>query len=158
MARFFAVAKPQESTQMAVIAGDIEGGGLLKRLGVLFTDYAFFSGIDNDLVVDTDSMYAGIARQAGGRALFDQGPATSHFHYFQNDGTRAALREWLLSDEVEQLELFKALPGDLQEPSLAEEIAPDRSSAPKPRRRSGGSHTAHRCRVAGNHGLPSVER
>ena len=95
MARFLAAAKPQESTQMAVIAGDIEGGGLLKSLGVLFTDYAFFSGVDNDLVVDTDSMYAGIARQARGRALFDQGPATSHFHYFQNDGTRAALREWL---------------------------------------------------------------
>ena len=123
MARFLAVAKPKESTQMAVIAGDIEGGGLLKRLGVLFTDYAFFSGIDNDLVVDTDSMYAGIARQAGGRALFDQGPATSHFHYFQNDGTRAALREWLLSDAVERLDLFKPLPGDLQEPSLAEEIS-----------------------------------
>ena len=123
MARFLAMAKPQESAQMAVIAGDIEGGGLLKRLGVLFTDYAFFSGIDNDLVVDTDSMYAGIARQAGGRALFDQGPATSHFHYFQNDGTRAALREWLLSDAVEGLELFEALPGDLQEPSLAEEMS-----------------------------------
>ena len=123
MARFLAVAKPQESTKMAVIAGDIEGGGLLKRLGVLFTDYAFFSGVDNDLVVDTDSMYAGVARQAGGRALFDQGPATSHFHYFQNDGTRAALREWLLSDAVEGLELFKALPGDLQEPSLAEEMS-----------------------------------
>ena len=121
LGRFLALAKPQESVQLAIIAGDIEGGGLLKRLGVLFTDYAFFSGIDNDLVVDTDSMYAGIARQAGGRALFEQGPATSHFHYFQNAGTRAALRDWLIAGDVEQLKLFTALPADLQEPTLAEE-------------------------------------
>jgi CHAT domain-containing protein/pimeloyl-ACP methyl ester carboxylesterase len=121
MARFLAMAKPQESIQLAIIAGDIEGGGLLKRLGVLFTDYAFFSGIDNDLVVDTDSMYAGIARQAGGRALFEQGPATSHFHYFQNATTRAALRDWLTAEDVEQLQLFTARPADLQEPTLAEE-------------------------------------
>ena len=137
IARFLAMAKPQESTQIAVIAGDIEGGGLLKRLGVLFTDYAFFSGIDNDLVVDTDSMYAGIAREAKGRALFDQGPATSHFHYFQNDNTRAALRDWLTSDGVERLELFKALPGDLQEPTVAEEK--DRSATI---RRSRGGEAA----------------
>ena len=121
MARFLAIAKPQESARIAVIAGDIEGGGLLKRLGVLFTDYAFFNGIDNDLVVDTDSMYAGIARQANGRALFDQGPAISHFHYFKNDGTRMALRDWLTAARVESLEIFKDLPGDLQEPTLAEE-------------------------------------
>ena len=63
MARFLALAEPQVSTQLAVIAGDIEGGGLLKRLGVLFTDYAFFCGVDNDLAVDTDSMYAGIAQR-----------------------------------------------------------------------------------------------
>ena len=121
MARFLALAKPQKSVQLAIIAGDIEGGGLLKRLGVLFTDYAFFSGIDNDLVVDTDSMYAGIARQAGGRALFEQGPATSHFHYFQNAGTRTAVRDWLVAGDVEQLKLFTALPADLPEPTLAEE-------------------------------------
>ncbi|HEX9264987.1 MAG TPA: hypothetical protein VF977_11495, partial [Candidatus Binatia bacterium] len=121
MARFLAMANPQPSTQLAVIAGDIEGGGLLKRLGVLFTDYAFFSSGDNDLVVDTDSMYAGIARQAQGHALFDQGPTTTHFNYFQNDLTRGALRDWLIADGVAQLELFKALPGDLVEPSLAEE-------------------------------------
>ncbi len=133
MARFLAAAKPQESIQLAIIAGDIEGGGLLKRLGVLFTDYAFFSGIDNDLVVDTDSMYAGIARQARGRALFERGPATSHFHYFQNAGTRAALRDWLIADDVELLKLFTALPVDLQEPTLAEE----RSRAAVIRRRRG---------------------
>ena len=106
MARFLALAKPQTSTQFAAIAGDTEGGGLLKRLGLLFTDYAFFTGVDNDLVVDTGSMYAGIAREAHGRALFDQGPTTSHFHYFQNDATRAALRDWLTVDSTEVLDLF----------------------------------------------------
>ena len=121
MARFLAMAQPQPSVRLAVIAGDIEGGGLLKRLGVIFTDYAFFRGVDNDFVVDTGSMYAGIARRAGGRALLDQGPATSHFNYFQNDATRGALRDWLMADDVAQLETFRALPGDLREPSLAEE-------------------------------------
>ena len=123
MARFLALAKPQTSTQFAAIAGDTEGGGLLKRLGVLFTDYAFFTGVDNDLVVDTGSMYAGIAREAHGRALFDQGPTTSHFHYFQNDATRAALRDWLTVDSTEVLDLFKGLPGEVAEPSLTEEGA-----------------------------------
>jgi len=123
MARFLATAKPQARAQFAAIAGDTEGGGLLKRLGVLFTDYAFFSGVDNDLVVDTGSMYAGIAREAHGRALFDQGPTTSHFHYFQNDATRAALRDWLTVESTEALELFKSLPGEVTEPSLAEETA-----------------------------------
>ena len=135
MARFLAIAKPQQSAQMAVIAGDVEGGGLLKRLGVLFTDYAFFQGIDNDLVVDTDSMYAGIARQAGSRALFDQGPAISHFHYFKNDATRAALRDWLTAEGIESLEIFKDLPGGLQEPTLAEE----NSRAAEIRRSRGGN-------------------
>ena len=76
MARFLALAEPQASTQLAVIAGDIEGGGLLKRLGVLFTDYAFFCGVDNDLAVDTDSMYAGIAQHGEGARLFR--PGTDH--------------------------------------------------------------------------------
>ena len=48
---------------MAVIAGDIEGGNLLKRLGVLLTDFLLFDNVDNDLVVDTPAMLAGIAPQ-----------------------------------------------------------------------------------------------
>jgi len=134
MARFLASAQPQETTQIAVIAGDITGGGLLKRLGVLFTDYAFFSGVDNDLVVDTDSMYGGIARRANGRAFLDQGPTTSHFHYFQNDDSRVALRDWIVADAVERIERFKPVPGDLREPTLAEE----KSRAAAIRRSRGG--------------------
>jgi hypothetical protein len=67
-------AKPAE---MAVIAGDIEGGGLLKRLGVLFTDHIFFNAVNNDLVVDSDSMIAGIARAESARAMFDRVPTST---------------------------------------------------------------------------------
>jgi CHAT domain-containing protein/triacylglycerol esterase/lipase EstA (alpha/beta hydrolase family) len=125
MARLLARATPQAGTQLAVIAGDIEGGGLLKRLGVLFTDYAFFDGLDNDLVVDTDSMYAGIARPSQASALFEQGPAISHFRYFSNDTSRNALRAWLTAPNLAAVDAFKPLPGLPEELSAEEERATD---------------------------------
>ena len=62
MARFLRDAPVRDGTQMAVIAGDIEGGNLLKRLGVLLTDFVFFDNVDNDLVVE-------LATDAGGIGL-----------------------------------------------------------------------------------------
>ncbi len=109
MAKFLARATPQPGMQMAVISGDIEGGGWLKKLAVLFTDFTFFDNCDNDLVVDTDAMSAGIARPDNARVLFDQGPAVNHFHYFVNDITRTAVQRWLLDASVDQIENFKPL-------------------------------------------------
>jgi len=111
MARLLRDAPVRAGIEMAVIAGDIEGGNLLKRLGVLLTDYLFFDNVDNDLVVDSDSMFAGIAPQARARALFDRGAEVSHFRYFTNIDTRLALRDWLVADEVLPLTAFQALPG-----------------------------------------------
>jgi CHAT domain-containing protein/pimeloyl-ACP methyl ester carboxylesterase len=110
MAKFLARATPQSGIELAVISGDIEGGGWLKKLAVLFTDFTFFDNCDNDLVVDTDAMSAGIARPDNARVLFDQGPAVSHFHYFSNDITRTALQRWLLDAAVDQIDNFKPLP------------------------------------------------
>lgn len=111
MARFLARARPREGLQLAVVSGDIEGGGWLKRLGVLFTDFTFFDSVDNDLVVDTDSMVAGIARPENTRVLFDQGPEVNHFRYFTNDATRIALRSWLVESSVDRLDAFRPLRG-----------------------------------------------
>ncbi|HEV7912938.1 MAG TPA: CHAT domain-containing protein, partial [Albitalea sp.] len=111
MARFLAQAPSQAGLKLAVISGDIEGGGWLKRLPVLFTDFTFFDSVPNDLIVDTDSMSAGIARPATTRVLFDQGPEVSHFRYFVNDATRAALRSWLTDSTVEQIAAFQPLRG-----------------------------------------------
>ena len=77
-----------------MISGDIEGGNWLKRLGVFATDRFLYEGRDNDLVVNTDAMFHG-ARHAVAGYVFDQGADVSHFNYFRNPRTRAALLSWL---------------------------------------------------------------
>lgn len=89
-------AARQPGVRMAVIAGDVEGGSIWQRLGVLFTDWMFFDRFDNDLVVNTDSMFEGLARAGeGAHFLFDQGAQVTHFHYFRNARTQRAVRAWL---------------------------------------------------------------
>lgn len=101
MAAFLARATRKPGISMGVIAGDIEGGGLLKRIGVMFTDWMFFDRVDNDLVVDTASMYAGLAGSPGTQYLFDQGDKVNHFNYFQNRRTLRGLQAWLKADPLQ---------------------------------------------------------
>lgn len=68
-------------SHLAVIKGDIQPSGVFKRLGILMAD-AFYSG-DHDLVVDSDSMEGGVARNSPG-VLFLRGKDVNHFSYFQN--------------------------------------------------------------------------
>lgn len=109
MARLLAGAQRKQGVDMAIVSGDIEGGHLVKRLGVLFTDWMFFDRVDNDLIVDTESMYAGLAARNDAHYLFDQGASVNHFSYFSNRPTRAALRDWLTVDEPAALPSFTAL-------------------------------------------------
>lgn len=110
MARLLRDATPAEQIKMAVIAGDIEGGTLLKRIGVLLTDFLLFENTDNDLVVDTKAMLMGIAPTLDARVLFDRGTDVSHFKYFVNFDTRTAVRSWLVEKSTEQLSIFRKLP------------------------------------------------
>ncbi len=98
-------AQLKDGAQLGVIAGDIEGEGFLKRIGVFLTDYIIFDQQDNDLVVDTDSMYGGLARERG-RYIFDQGGDVSHFRYFANAYTRRMLQSWLVQEHPEQIADF----------------------------------------------------
>jgi len=127
LGRFLARATPAEGLQLAVIAGDIEGGHLLKRLGVLFTDFIFFEGVNNDLVVDTDSMGAGIARAGNAHQLFEQGPRVSHFNYFANASSRGALRRWLTETNITSIAGFHPVSGLIDEGSLDTDRADERS-------------------------------
>lgn len=129
-------AAVQPGLKMAIIAGDIEGGGLLKRLGVMFTDTVFFDRGDNDLVVDTRSMYGGIAWQAQARAVFVQGENVNHFRYFRDDTAAPsglplprALQGWLAADDPTRL-------ADWETPAIAEpepvSAGPGRGVGPAP--------------------------
>jgi hypothetical protein len=110
LARLLRDAPIRPGIAMAIIAGDVEGGNMLSRLGVLLTDFLLFDQEDNDLVVNTPSMVAGIAPRAKAHILFDRGPHVSHFRYFTNADTRSALRDWLTADKPLELPRFQPLP------------------------------------------------
>jgi pimeloyl-ACP methyl ester carboxylesterase len=73
--------------ELRVIAGDIEGANLATALGTLLTDPLYLG--DNDLVVDTASMFGGAERRDGARYSFHQGSQVSHFRYFVNEDSAA---------------------------------------------------------------------
>jgi hypothetical protein len=111
MARLLRDARCVAGIEMAVIAGDIEGGNLLKRLGVLLTDFLLFDNVDNDLVVDTAiDVCRHRAAGAGAGAVRSRcrGIAFPLFHQHRHAG---ALRDWLVAGEVLPLTAFQPLPG-----------------------------------------------
>lgn len=81
---------------LRVVAGDIEGDSVISWLKTLVADAFYWT--DNDLVVQTRSMYGGAPRAAGATFLFDQGAKVSHFNYFRNDRTAAAVVDALVQD------------------------------------------------------------
>jgi tetratricopeptide (TPR) repeat protein len=85
--------------ELRVIAGDIEGDSVVSWLKTLLSDAFFWT--DNDLVVQTRSMYSGPARAEGATFLFDHGPNVSHFNYFGNERTAAAVVNALVQDRPE---------------------------------------------------------
>ncbi|WP_301102754.1 CHAT domain-containing protein [Propionivibrio sp.] len=103
-----------DGIEMAIIAGDTEFDGfglsnLGRRVVNLFCDWRLFDRNDNDLVVDTDSMYAGLGHRPGASYLYDQDTAVTHFRYFRNPPTRDALSAWLVGEEPGRLAQFQPL-------------------------------------------------
>ena len=74
---------------LSVIAGDIQGSGIFKRIAILATD--LFYRQQHDLVVHTKAMYGGTPRVKGTRYYFDKGDKVSHFNYFKNPSTSRKL-------------------------------------------------------------------
>ncbi|RQO63053.1 hypothetical protein DBR47_00300 [Paucibacter sp. KBW04] len=91
--------------ELRVVAGDLEGDSIGSWVKTLLAD-AFYWG-DNDLVVQTRSMYGGAPRQGELRAsaspsaqfMLDRGGKVTHFNYFSNASTVDAITGALLSSE-----------------------------------------------------------
>ena len=86
------------TADLTVIAGDLEGDSLWSRLKWKLADWFYDS--EHDLVVNTGSMYGGIARQEGAaRFFYDQGRDVNHFNYFKNAVTVQKLAAGLLRSD-----------------------------------------------------------
>lgn len=83
-------------SDLAVIQGDIEPGGLLDKLKLLPIELLFRE--ENDLIVNTRSMGGGLKREKSAYKFFDHGQEVSHFNYFTNHKTRTRLVNWLKSE------------------------------------------------------------
>ncbi len=91
-------SRHETDADLAVVAGDMEGEGLGRKVLELLTD-AYYRE-DHDLVVHTRSMYGGLKRKSGAWFTFDTGRTVDHFHYFRNLRTRRRLQTWLLRDDA----------------------------------------------------------
>ena len=90
--------------ELRVVAGDLEGDSVGSWVKTLLSDAFYWT--DNDLVVQTRSMYGGVPRTsdaaagtgstAGASFLLDRGGKVTHFNYFANDSTVNAISAALL--------------------------------------------------------------
>ncbi len=70
---------------LRVVAGDLQGDSIGSWLKTLLADAYYWT--DNDIVVQTRSMYGGAPRAGGASFLLDQGGKVTHFNYFANQRT-----------------------------------------------------------------------
>ncbi len=75
--------------ELRVIAGDLQGDSVGSWLKTLLADAFYWT--DNDIVVQTRSMYGGTPREAGASFLLDRGGKVTHFSYFGNERTVQAI-------------------------------------------------------------------
>ena len=83
------------SGQLRVIAGRAQGDGLGLR--TLAVDLLQFS--ETDGLIPTRSTYGGVPRAGGASFFLDSGPEVSHYRYFKNARSAAAISDALLLDE-----------------------------------------------------------
>jgi pimeloyl-ACP methyl ester carboxylesterase/CHAT domain-containing protein len=86
---------------LRVVAGDVQGDSVVSWVKTLLSDGFYWT--DNDLIVQTRSMYGGTPRavtagQPGVSFLLDRAGNVSHFSYFANEVTASAITRALLDD------------------------------------------------------------
>lgn len=83
---------------LRVIAGDMQGDSVISWLKTLLADAFFWT--DNDLVVQTRSMYGGAPREREASFFLERSASASHLNYFAQDRTAEAVCNALIQDAV----------------------------------------------------------
>jgi hypothetical protein len=131
LVRLLNTAKGEAAGALGVIAGDIQGGNWLKRFGVFISDRFIYENRDNDLIVNTSSMFQGASHKAA-RYVFDRGSDVSHFNYFKNARTRMRVSEWLTAKNELALPEFRDLAEARVAPVALQRSAGARASTTRP--------------------------
>lgn len=84
-----ALNSPSIAASVVAISGNCKMKVNLKALVIIASKLFFFE--DNDLVVNTKSMYNGSRRKDKLQFFFDEGTDVDHFHYFKNSKTNEAI-------------------------------------------------------------------
>ena len=98
------VASP---SRLFVVAGDTAGSPMQSWLKALVSDAHYWT--DNDLIVQTRSMYGGVPRADGGRFLLVQDDKIQHFGYFAHPRAALAIVDALLDDTPKSFQPIGAL-------------------------------------------------
>ncbi|MBZ8141045.1 hypothetical protein CLD22_14175 [Rubrivivax gelatinosus] len=82
--------------ELRVVAGDLQGDTLGSWVKTLLADAFYWT--DNDLVVQTRSMYGGARRADGAAFVLERGGQATHFDYFRNTRSAEAVVQGLTED------------------------------------------------------------
>ena len=95
----------ERGIDLAVIAGDVRGGGPFDQIKDFFSNLYYWE--DNDFVVDSKSMFRGVPRQAAW-GYYYRSPRADHFSYFSETPTRTRMVEWLTERREDRFQLISA--------------------------------------------------
>jgi pimeloyl-ACP methyl ester carboxylesterase/tetratricopeptide (TPR) repeat protein len=107
LVRWLHAAKEPIQGDLRVVAGDLQGDSVVSWVKTLLSDAFFWT--DNDLVVQTSSMYGGSPRENSSTFVLDQGGKVSHFNYFSNTQTASAVVNALAAKEDQSPDGFSVI-------------------------------------------------
>jgi pimeloyl-ACP methyl ester carboxylesterase len=86
--------------ELRVVAGDLKGDSIGSWAKTLMADSFFWT--DNDLVVQTRSMYGGAPRKAIACFVLNRSGDSSHFNYFTNAKTATAIVSGMIENNPQE--------------------------------------------------------
>ena len=105
--------RPGQATgaDLHVVGGDLAGDTAWSTLKALVTDLYYRE--DNDLVVNTPSMFGGAERTGVIRYWIDTGGSVDHFHYFRNADTASRVVAALVHPDADVFHPLEKKPSEI---------------------------------------------